>query len=251
MPMQHGVSRSCLFLPNRLREPVDAGRRIATGLTDLLGFLIHLLRSLHRLRVSCRVRGKFDPLVVPGHMARKQLANPGPMLHPRALAEMEEQPELEARIRDRQLDAVIPRHLPGIGDLGMLIYIEDAPDRVIGEVLVTLSLGGGFGPLLQILGGGHEDPRGPVFRCDLDPDPRVLTGSCKPLEILGLRSLALTDDEDDRLGISERRPPTRPSVAMTPTARHAGSLLGRRRQLGFQAEFAQERDGSITALEVA
>lgn len=55
----------------------------------------------------------------------------------RMLLKVQERPELEARIRDRQLDTVVAGLLKGVVKVGMLINVEDAPDLIEPEEVVT------------------------------------------------------------------------------------------------------------------
>jgi len=114
----------------------------------------------------------------------------------RVILKMEEGPELEAGIGDRQADSMVARLLASVGKVGMLVHIEHAPDLVIGQELVPLALRVALSvpfpsgrPLDQSLGNA-------AFVIDLDDDQRIAEGCPQILEVSSLRDASFADDQD-------------------------------------------------------
>jgi len=86
--------------------------------------------------------------------------------------EVQQRPEFEARIRDRQVDAIVARLLAGVRKVRMGVDIEDAPDFVVGQERIApaprlplrllLALGGEFDQGLGYAGAvvdlHHDEP---------------------------------------------------------------------------------------------
>jgi len=72
------------------------------------------------------------------------------------ILEMQQRPQLEARIRDREFYAVGSGLLTGIGEVGMNVNVEDTPNLIIAKEIVSSSAGLTVGLLLPCRGALHK-----------------------------------------------------------------------------------------------
>jgi hypothetical protein len=109
---------------------------------------------------------------------------------------MEEGPELEAGIRNRQIDAIVASLLPGIVEMRMLVHIEHAPDLVIAKELIPQAPRFPLG--LSLLDSGSLDQSfgDASLIIDLHPDRGVSDRFPQVFEVARLRYAALADDQD-------------------------------------------------------
>jgi hypothetical protein len=77
------------------------------------GFVIHLTGAVDGLFVSRYKFLEFDMFVITGEVFFEHSSEGVTVLHPRIFPKMEEEPELDAGIRHRQLDGVVSSHLDG------------------------------------------------------------------------------------------------------------------------------------------
>jgi hypothetical protein len=192
--------------PKTLREPVDAGRRVAAGIVDLEAPLLQELGPADGIGI-----GRFE-------LVERELTPVGRQMGPEALLrfvaldvrrlilEVEERPELEAGIRDRNADAFSLGFPARILKPRVLVDVEDAPDFVEPKELVactsrqTLSLPLPSSCLL------YDVPRPALARLNLDQ-----VESCYPAQgekVPPLRDLAFADDEKPAFRLPSRRAAT-------------------------------------------
>jgi len=58
----------------------------------------------------------------------------------RLVSEVEHEPKLDAGVRHRQVDAIVPSHRLDLVETWMIVYIEHAPDLVIRPTAAALLL---------------------------------------------------------------------------------------------------------------
>src|SRR5271157_1491598 len=158
---------------------------------------------------------------------------------------MQQEPEFEARIGDGELDSVIGCYDPRLRDVGVIVHVEHAPDRLIFQELVIHALGVRYRLLLPLLRGPHDRKRHALAALDDDIDERIPVELGELLEILFLGICALADDEHLELGLAERRAATAPALAVSSgTISHRSLFLQ-------ESEVAEIRDRSVSALDIA
>src|SRR5678816_4357802 len=116
------------------------------------------------------------------------------------IGEVQQRPQLEARVGYRECDFVVDRELLRGDHVDMVVDVEHRPDLIPAAVLVALAPGFFVGePPLgdRALDDRYRSTSGPER---FDVHAWVADVVLKLLEVSGLRLLALADHEDANLG---------------------------------------------------
>jgi hypothetical protein len=140
-------------------------------------------------------RSEVEALAIPGEILAHHALELLPLPHPGALPEVEQEPQLEARVRDGQQDAVVPGHLTGIGELRMLVAIEDAPRLVVPEKRLALGTSCVSSRLRLIASLLDKVPGVAVARWNIYLDRGVAGPPFEAADIGALGDAAFADDE--------------------------------------------------------
>lgn len=123
--------------PDQLGQPINAGGRVAPGIVVPRG-VIQTTGPDHGLGIAVLELRELDVLVVLRQMFLQQPEQFLPRLGTGIVAEVENQPQLDAGIGNREFNSVIACRLFGLGKIRMLVNVEDAPDGIEFQVLVPL-----------------------------------------------------------------------------------------------------------------
>jgi hypothetical protein len=77
-----------------------------------------------------------QPLLIPWHMCPAQMLDGVSIDECTLFLKVQNNPKLEARIRNRSVYIVVPSLLLGLGKERVLVYVENAPSLVVFKILV-------------------------------------------------------------------------------------------------------------------
>ncbi len=114
------------------------------------------------------------------------------------LLKVEKSPQLEAGIRDRDLYAIVASLLLSVGQVRMLINVENAPGNIKPQIMIFVTLGGFLsGPLN--FDGPLDQRLWRSARLDLQLDKAAFSLDSKVVEIVSFGDDTLADDQDSPL----------------------------------------------------
>jgi len=117
------------------------------------------------------------------------------------IAKMQQRPQFEARVRDRNLDTILSSLLLGFGHEAVFIYVEHTPDMVIVLILVLVASCSCCSIPLHLHGTFDQGLwRSPSAKFQLDEAAFQMADL---LKIRWLRQCALANDQKSRTGLQE------------------------------------------------
>jgi hypothetical protein len=124
-------------LADAFGQPVDASRRVVSRAVPLFAALIKMLGPANGFRIAGLQEVKRKRLPVFREVSLEEAPQLVPIEPGRLLLEVQERPELEAGVRDCQLDSTVASLLSGIVKPGVVVHVEHAPDFVIAQEVIT------------------------------------------------------------------------------------------------------------------
>ena len=151
---------------------------VIEGLSAMAGVVMELVQTTGS--IDCEV------LLAPEKLGRPTLS--GVSINRCGLVfEVEDEPQLDARVRHHDLDAVLARQPKSLGNVRVDIAVEHAPDGVVGSASTAAGL-----PLRFLLSGNspmNKRDRGSAKGVDSDDDVvSKVTSQREKVAVLGLRS---------------------------------------------------------------
>lgn len=140
-------------------------------------------------------------LVVAGQVPLKKDCHRATLDVRALILEVEQSPQLEARVRYSQLDAVVLSELPGLIEIGMLVDVEDAPNLIEQQVVVSLPPGLGRGFSTKSHGLLNDNERHAGFLSDHDLNSRVAGFLSEITEVGAFGDAPFADDQDALPGL--------------------------------------------------
>src|SRR5215213_7575008 len=127
-------SRVSAELSNAFGQPIHARRGVRALRSHLRVPVVERLGPAYRVAIARREVFEADVLIVGGKMLLQQITRPLPFQVRALPSKVQEEPQLEARIRDREEDPAIARQRPGRLQPRVLVHVKDAPHLVVREV---------------------------------------------------------------------------------------------------------------------
>ena len=119
---------------------------------------------------------------------------------------VKESPELEAGIGHGQLYTFVSSQCPGPCQGCMLIYVEDGPDLIEQQVVVSLAPGVGTRLPLPSTGDANGSERLASLASDHNLDERIPGETTEIVKVSALSDLAFANDENPLPGLADSRP---------------------------------------------
>lgn len=190
------LNRLVVLTRNRVGQSVESGGRIPAALANSIGILVQSLRPKGSVLDASNDGSKVEALVVGWEVLAQQALHVVTAARTGAVAKMQKEPQLDARVRHGQLEAIVPRHADCLMEARVLIAIEDAPDLIKREKIVSVARGVAASLRSPVSRKLHQSSWIALLARDFDHDSRIPNVSLEAANVVRFSPFPFTHDQE-------------------------------------------------------